>query len=454
MITFTSLAAGREIGAHCYLLELGRERIVFDAGTHPKREGLATLPQLDAIPADSVDAILLSHAHLDHSGALPVLAREQPRARILMTEATRLLADALLHNSVNVMTAQREELQIPEFPLYTHRELERLFPRWESAVPRRPFPLRDGSDVRCEWFDAGHILGAAAIVVEHAGHRVLYTGDLHFEDQTLVRGASLPTSGIDTVIVETTRGGVQREATYTREREMNRMADRINDVIGRGGSVLAPVFAMGKTQELLVMIHDLKQRGQIPDMPVHIGGLSTKMTRLFDIIGGRTRRLRPDFRILEEVDIMISSSRKRSSQLEYNPRSFYALSSGMMTPKTVSNVFARHVVENERCGVFFVGYADPVSPAGVLQTTRRGDSVQLDPTDRPRKLACSVEKFDFSGHATRESIMAYLRSIRPPTIILVHGDAPALAWFEEQLARDLPESRVIVPEPGTAYEVA
>jgi Cft2 family RNA processing exonuclease len=235
---------------------------------------------------------------------------------------------------------------------------------------------------------------------------------------------------------------------------MRRLADRINDVIGRGGSVLAPVFAMGKTQELLVMVHDLKQRGEIPDIPVHIGGLGTKMTRLFDLIGGRTRRLRPDFRILEEVDIMVSSSRKRSAQLEYHPRCLYALSSGMMTPKTVSNVFARHIVENERCGIFFVGYADPESPAGLLQATRPGDPIQLDPTDRARKLACSVEKFDFSGHATRESILAYLRSIRPATIILVHGDAAALAWFEDQLARELPGSRVIVPDPGTPYPLA
>jgi Cft2 family RNA processing exonuclease len=371
-----------------------------------------------------------------------------------MSEATRVLSDALLHNSVNVMTAQREELRLVEYPLYTHRELERLYPRWETAPMRRPFPVTYGADVQCEFFEAGHILGAAAILLEKAGHRVLYTGDIHFEDQSLTRGASLPTSGVDTVIVETTRGNVARDPAYTREREMERLAAHINEVIKKGGSVLAPVFAMGKTQELLVMLHDLKQRREIPNAPIHIGGLGTKMTRLYDMLGGRPRRLRPDMRILEEVEIVISSSKKRGSQMEFHPRCIYALSSGMMSPKTVSNLFARQILENDRCGLFFVGYADPESPAGHILKTEPGHNVQLDSEDRPRALRCNVQKFDFSGHATREATLHYLETLQPANVILVHGDAEALSWFEQNLPAKLPRARIVVPEPGTAYDLA
>jgi Cft2 family RNA processing exonuclease len=365
-----------------------------------------------------------------------------------------VLTDALLHNSVNVMTAQRQELQILDFPLYTHRELERAYPRWETAPMRRSFPLLYDSHIQCEFFEAGHILGAAAILLDNGRHRVLYTGDIHLEDQSVTRGASLPTSGVDTVVIETTRGNVARDPAYTREREMARLAQHINEVLDRGASVLAPVFAMGKTQELLVMIHDLKRRRAIPNAPVHIGGLSTKMTRLYDMLGGRPRRLRPDMRILEEVEIVMSTSRKRSGQMEYHPRCIYALSSGMMTPKTVSNLFARQLIENERCGIFFVGYADPLSPAGQIISSQRGDMIQLDPDDRPRRIDCQVEKFDFSGHAPREAILAYLETLQPANIVLVHGDDPAVAWFEAQLAAKLPRSRVIVPEPGTPYDLA
>jgi len=453
MINFTSLAAGREIGAHCYLLELDGCRVVLDAGTHPKRDGLATLPRINDLQPGTVDALILTHAHLDHSGALPVLAREQPGARILMSEATRVLSDALLHNSVNVMTSQREELGLKEYPLYTHRELERLYPRWETAPMQRPFPLTYGSNIRCEFFEAGHILGASAILLEHKGHRVLYTGDIHFEDQTVTRGASLPTSGVDTVIIETTRGNVARDPAYTREREMARLATHINEVLDNGGSVLAPVFAMGKTQEFLVMIHDLKRRRDIPNAPVHIGGLGTKMTRLYDMLGGGG----------DSVRTCGSSKRSRSScprprndraKSRCNPRCIYALSSGMMSPKTVSNTFARQVLENPKCGIFFVGYADPQSPAGTILAARPGDSIQLDSEDRARSLDCAVHKFDFSGHATREAILGYLETLQPATVVLVHGDQAALAWFEANLPAKLPQSRIVYPEPGTPYDLA
>src|SRR6188768_1991842 len=103
MIRFTNLTGAVEIGSNCYLLEIGGKRILLDAGAHPKKEGFETLPQLDLIPDDSVDGIVLSHAHQDHIGSLPVAMRRHPRAQVLMTDPTRLIGDVMLHNSINVM---------------------------------------------------------------------------------------------------------------------------------------------------------------------------------------------------------------------------------------------------------------------------------------------------------------------------------------------------------------
>jgi Cft2 family RNA processing exonuclease len=126
----------------------------------------------------------------------------------------------------------------------------------------------------------------------------------------------------------------------------------------------------------------------------------------------------------------------------------------MMTPKTVSNLFARQVMENPRCGIFFVGYADPESPAGLILRAQPGDEILLDPTDRPRRLECEVAKFDFSGHAPREAILNYLETLQPANVVLVHGDAPAIAWFQQAVAAKLPRSRVIIPDPGVPYDLA
>ncbi len=453
MIELVNLSAGREIGANCYLLKFGRTLAMLDAGTHPKREGAATLPRLDHVKFDSVDAIFLTHAHLDHSGALPVAMREHPTAPAFMSEATRHLVDAMLHNSVNVMASKRQELEIREYPLYTHRELDKAAHRWETSPTGRPFFFSNTEEVTCEFYHAGHILGAMAPLFEFEGRRVLYTGDIHFEDQTLTRGAQLPEGPLDTVIVETTRGAVARRPDYTREDEISRFADSLNAILDRGGSALVPVFAMGKTQELLITLHRLKEEGRIPSTPIHIGGLSTKMTQLYDKLASRTRRHFQDLKILQDIELTIASSKKRTRQIEYQPGCIYALSSGMMMEHTPSNQFARHIVENPRCGILFVGYADPQSPAGQILATQPGETIQLSKNAPKQPLNCPVERFDFSGHATRESICDYLESVTPRNVVLVHGDADALDWFEAEVKRRLPEANVIIPDPGKSIEL-
>lgn len=453
MISFTSLAADRQIGASCYLLELDGTRVILDAGTHPKLDGLASLPRLKRLPYSSADCVLLSHAHLDHSGALPVLLREQPTARTFMTEATRSLATALLHNSVNVMTAQRDELGLMEYPLYTHRELESQFDRWEVAPLGHAFPVSDATDATVEFVPAGHILGAASLLFRFAGKRILYTGDIHFEDQTVTAGAELPLEPIDTLFIETTRGASPRPPDYSRTREIAKLAAAINETIERRGVILIPVFAMGKTQELLLILHELKKARMIPDSPVHIGGLSTKMTAIYDNLAHRVPRLYPGFQMLKEIRLMTSPRRKKQQDLPYTPGSIYALSSGMMMENTPSNHFAQRLVGDPRSSILFVGYADPDSPAGAILRAAPEDQLQLHRHAAVRPLLCRTEKFDFSGHASRDSILRYILAVRPRIIVLIHGDRDALAWFEAELRVALPESRLIIPEPGEHYSL-
>ena len=444
---FQSLTRRRGIGANAYLLDLDTVRLVFDAGMDPKSEGPEAAPNYRLVPYDSVDGVIVSHCHLDHVGTLPILMRRQPRARVYMTEPCGELTDALLHNSVNVMTMKREELGISDYPLFTHREADQVQHVWEYVPVNRSFRIGDGAEPQCRFFDAGHIMGSVGTLISHGDGRIFYTGDVNFEDQTLSQGAAFPRQPVDVLIMETTRGGVAREPNYSRESESDRLAEAIRKTHARGGSVLIPIFAMGKTQEILMTLHLLKKQGRIGSAPVFIGGLSTKMTEIYDRFAGKVLRHHRDFEILEEMELTVAS-RRRKRELRYNRRCIYALSSGMMTEKTVSNKFAFEFLDNPRNSILFVGYADPDSPAGKIKAATRGDLIQLDPDHAPMELNCDVYQFDFSGHAVREDLRQFANDVSPRKIILVHGDDDAFSWFEKALGEDLPGTEIVIPEPG------
>ena len=456
---FINLTRRTEIGANCYYLESGAQGFILDCGMHPKQEGDEALPNFHAMGGREVEAIIISHAHQDHVGTLPVLMRRQPQACVFMTEATAEIGSTLLHNSVNVMTRQREELGTTLYPLFTHQETNRATEAWRSCRFRQPISLsgervgnRTGEGVTFEFVDAGHVLGSAGVLLRAEGRTFFYSGDVNFDDQTIAQGAVFPESGIDVMIMECTRGDHPLPEGFTRAAEENRLAEAIGRAFADGGCVLMPVFALGKTQEALAMIHRFRREKLLGDFPVYIGGLSLKMTQIYDRFALTSRRNFPRLQLLEAVEPFVLNG-QTIADAPAKPGRIYALSSGMMTPKTLSNIFARRVLSEPKHSIFFVGYADPASPAGILRASQPGDPVALDPDEPPVELRCKVENFQFSAHASRESIVAYVKKVAPKKIVLVHGDPAAVAWIQAQVATALPDSEVIVPAPGVELEL-
>jgi Cft2 family RNA processing exonuclease len=455
---FTNLTRANEIGANSYLLDFdGDGRLVIDAGMHPRGEGVDGLPRLDALPFDSVDTILVSHAHHDHTGALPLLMREHPGARVFMSEPTYYLADPLLHNSVQVMLKQKAEKGIAEFPLFSHRELDQLVKVWQACGLERDWSPRGYPDPENEaltfrFHDAGHILGSVGMSIRHRGRTILYTGDVNFTDQTLLRAAEFPRGDIDVLITETTRGAQPRPPGFTRDGEVERLAQAIEQTFAQGGAVLMPVFAMGKTQELLAQLHFFQRQRRLPETPIYIGGLGRTFTEIYDRLAARTRRQHQRLQLLETIQPQVMDGRRAR---DFNPKRghIYLISSGMMTENTLSNIFAQEFLAHERHSVFFVGYCDPESPAGRLRATPRGGQVVLNSQYGAQPVRCRVEHFDFTAHAQREDLVDYIVEANPRTCLLVHGDAPALDWFKQELGKRAPDMRVIVPPPGEVLEL-
>ncbi len=451
---FVNLTREVGIGANSYLLHFGGKNLILDSGLHPKREGWDAAPNFSLLSGIIPDAAVITHAHQDHVGSLPILTKNYPQMPVHLSVPTARVGDIMLHNSVNVMTRQREDGKVMDYPLFTHKGVELSRHAWHLQPLRQAFGYNgerasaQATDLpTLEFFDAGHILGSVGVMVRFEGRSLFYTGDVHFKNQTLMQAADFPTEGVDVLVMETTRGDTPSTPGYTREAEKQRLAQIILDAFAEDAAVTIPVFALGKTQELLAMLWELKLEGRLPSSPIYIGGLSTKVTEAYDTFADSTGRGHPELQLLQDISPYVVSGREIEA-LAPRKRCIFALSSGMMTEKTLSSVFVRKIIEDPKQRLVFVGYSDPESPAGILRRAAKGEKVFLDSALPALQKNCQVEELNFSAHAPREDLLEYALRLKPATVVLVHGDRPAIEWFRSEIARALPATRVVIPEPG------
>ena len=233
------------IGANSMFIQLGDLNILVDSGLHPKKVGRRATPDHAPLRGINLDLIIITHCHLDHIGSLPVTMREHPNAPVIMTTSSRMLVERMLHNSASVMLRQREEEHIPDYPLFTHEEIDRISRRLTGVPFGQVKRFRGARDeVEIVLHPAGHVAGAAAVEIRHKHRGIFFTGDVLFENQRTLPGAKFPAGHFDTLVIETTRGTTERTAEKTRGNEMARLVESINDTIKKGGSFLIPVFAL------------------------------------------------------------------------------------------------------------------------------------------------------------------------------------------------------------------
>lgn len=449
----TDLNRHGEIGANCTFVQLGAFNILVDSGLHPKKMGYEALPDFKAIENIELDLIMLTHCHLDHLGSLPLVTAHNPRTPVITTAPNVTIAPRMLRNSINVMKRQREEHGVSEYPLFLHRDVAQLSDQLVIQRFERGEIYTKGSDqIEVTLHRAGHVAGAATVELIYKHRRIVFSGDVLFDDQRTLPGAALPKGPLDTLILETTRGAKGRKLGQNRAFEVNRLVSQISTVLNRGGSCLIPVFALGRMQELFKIIYESRNCGQLPKTPIYAAGLGLSICEQFDKIRQQTQLIDFDIKMLEKMDV-------RSVDLNMRPgrnlprKGVYIVSSGMMVEHTPSYKVAASLLPHPDNGLCFVGYCDPDTPGGQLLSNRHEENFFFDVLDYAAPIRASIDQFDLSGHADRDELLEYATQTEARSIVLTHGDKEARKWFSKELANSLSKAKILDPEPLLTYQV-
>ncbi len=465
-ITLRFCGAARTVTGSCFLLETRAGRLLVDCGLF---QGPKTLKALNYSafpfrPAD-ISAVLLTHAHIDHSGLLPKLAREGFRGRILATRGTidlcsYMLPDAGSIQESEVATLNRRNVargRAEVSPIYTQADaiatLDAFhavdYETWVQVMP----------DVRARYWNAGHLLGSASIELEFAGEgasghplRVLASGDLGPDAKLLEPDPEAPT-GLDYVISESTYGDEDRPPV-TRQSRRQQLASEVRAAHAAGGALLIPAFAVERTQELIVDLVDLIDRGDIPAAPMFLD--SPLAIRATEVFRQHASSLESDV----DVARLLASPHLRTTETVEESKSIARFSgfhiiiaaSGMCDAGRIRHHLKRWLW-HANATVLLAGFQAHGTLGRFLADGVKAVRIQGDEI----KVAARIRHLDgYSGHADGPELARWIASRRPIQrgVFLVHGEEPALTGLSERIAeRIVPAAKVFVPVLDDIYEL-
>jgi len=446
---FHFLGGAMEIGASCIYVKAAGRRFLLDSGI--RQSGVKDpLPDFRTIQEQGgVDAIIVSHAHMDHIGTLPIISKAYPNARIYMTVMTAELTRVLLYDSLKIM-AYRED----EIPHYTEQDVLDMLGRVTPVRYQAEQLISDG--VRLTFYPAGHIAGAACTYLTTEEGTLFYSGDFAAFSQRTIEGIHIPKLRPDVAIVETTYGN---RLHANRQVEERRLVELVRECVEKGQKVLIPAFALGRSQEVLLILRAAIQNGEIPAVPVYVDGMvrdinivyTRNPTFLKNALGKRILRGGEPFYTKEIQPVAPMGNRQEI--LEQKGAAVIVSSSGMLTGGP-SMQYAKKLVQSEDACVIITGYQDEESPGRQLMNLLEGQEekkITLDGTTLP--VRCRIEQVGLSAHGDKSEITALLERLSARQIFLVHGNEETIRDYGKELAKEDYRRRIYLPECGQVYPV-
>lgn len=461
----TFFGATRTTTGSKYLLQANGKQILIECGMYQGRRA-ESIERNSKLPFDSsaIDVMLLSHAHIDHSGVIPVLCKSGFQGKIFCTDATADLCGIMLMDSAHI---QEQDAQFvskkhakkglpPVAPLYTQADARASLEHFEPVRYNQPTGVTDG--VTATWLDAGHILGSAMIVLDikegSRNVRLAFSGDLGRGNNDILRNPDHP-SDAGYLMVESTYGNREHEPLD----DVNaHICAIINRALERGGKIIIPAFSVGRTQQILYTLHHLTQTRCIPALPVYVDSpLSLQATEVF--------RRHPECFNKNFYDVMMNGqnpfsmsnltyieSVEQSIALNDHKKPCIIISASGMAEAGRIRHHIKNNIEDDRNTILIVGWCAPHTLGSHLASGHKEVNIFGD----PYRVRANVETINaFSGHADRNELRAWVEEVTGPLrkIFIVHGEEEAANAFAGTLRSLRPDSEVVVPEFGYSTEL-
>jgi len=421
-IRTTFLGAGRHVGRSCILLQTPESKVLLDCGVDIASEENA-FPILDVpeFNLSELDAVILTHAHLDHSGLIPYLFKMGYRGPVYCTLPTRDIASLLALDFIGIANKEAKD------PVFGSTDVKEMVKHtvvldYEEVTDITP-------DIRITFYDAGHVLGSAMIHI-HIGnglHNLLYTGDLNYENSNLLHKAITKFPRLESVMMEATYGGKDDNPPTRKECE-DELIEIIKKTIDRKGKALVPVLGVGRAQEIMLIIEKAVRTGLIKDIPVYVQGMVWDVTAIHtaypDFFNTEVKKAifhKDQNPFLNKIFKHVGSQKEMQQVLEGGPCVVLA-TSGMMTGGSSVEYF-KNLADYNKNTLILVSYQGPGSLGRRLEN---GDKEIRISEKEVIKVKMDVHILrGFTGHSSRDQLMDFVKNLdpKPRKIILIHGES-------------------------------